>query len=56
MSDVAAAPQASMPSDVYGIFAGVIDQPAVQRLSNALSIAVNGRRQPSPSDVSDDWR
>jgi ATP-dependent protease ClpP protease subunit len=31
-----------VPKDVYGFFAGPIDQQAVQRFSNALTLAVNG--------------
>jgi hypothetical protein len=35
------APDAS--KEVYGIFTGPIDQAAAQRISNAMSLAINNR-------------
>jgi ATP-dependent protease ClpP protease subunit len=41
MTNGTAAPQLQVPKHVYGLFAGPIDQQAVQRIANALILAVN---------------
>ena len=38
-------PATTPPQEAYGIFAGPVDQQAVQKISNALSIAVNSGLQ-----------
>lgn len=42
MSDNNEPPANALPAELYGLFAGLIDQGAVQRFHNALSIASQG--------------
>ena len=43
MTDSSVATQAQPPNEVYGIFAGAIDQAAVGRVGNAIAIACSNR-------------